>query len=491
MFKNIIIWVIIFFTLQGITFGDTSLGALCVDPYQVNLKTFVLWWDHTNEAYNTNTKILCVTQATGYTTGIKILDYVWNLEYSQFYNYCWASGWWTSNETTIVDYFWDYYIFTKWIKTWYIGASLHVIRKNGVNNYYNLQNCGSSYGGQFTFDDDYFYFWNVTIERATWNSSNLWLGVSGAWISTGGHYVKFILSNKAIVKNFINDTSVIYAYDSLINTLLSEIITFSGVPLFWTFNIFKAWDLEQFYYSTGYKTHKIINNNTVTASFDGVLSYVSNDGVNDTLHLIPPGALVDVDFDYNKHSAYVTWSWTAKRIYYILNWTLFFNNDLSVIDSGEIIDNTWIDPGGETWTGIINIWTGSGSITYNQDIWNFDIDGDGDIELLNWEIFIWIWNVIKYYFSKMISFFSSLADLIQRLWDISTDEIKTISLRSLFFNKVHAENEIATIFNSVDKEEFKKTSIWKIDTILKWFIYFFILIFWMSFFIFVNKKKND
>jgi len=491
MFKKLLIFIITFFIYTNFSYGDVMVSNICPPAWQLAVKSFILWWDNTNNIANKNTKLVCAT-SSWYDAGLLLYNDTWGFLYSQYNNYCWASGWYNFSEHSIVDYFGDFYIFSKWSKPWYTGASLHVIRKNGVNTWHNLQNCWTTYNGTFSFDQDYFYFWNIEIEKSSWNITTAGLGVLGSSIWTNNNYVKFLLTNKAIVKSSIDNNSIIYQYDTLTNSVLTEVISFPDIPIFWGFNIFKIWDLDEYYYTSWYNTYRIINNNTVNNSFSGVLSYISTDGVDDTLHLIPDGAIIDVDFSYNKHNAYVSWTGTTKRIYYILNWILYFNDNLTVINAGEIIDNTWIDTWwgtwGDTWTGVINIWTWTGAISYDQSIWDFDTDGDGDVELLNWEIFIWLANLIKYYFSKMIAFFWSLADLIQRLGDINTTELKTIS--SFFIMQSHADNEIASMFNDVDKIAYRETSIWKIDIILKGWIAFFILVFGMSFFILVNKKKS-
>jgi hypothetical protein len=131
----------------------------------------------------------------------------------------------------------------------------------------------------------------------------------------------------------------------------------------------------------------------------------------------------------------------------------------------------------------------TGDIDYDSSIWNFDLDGDGDVEFLNWEIFKGIANFFKYFFEKLIEFFTNIKLLIEKLGEAFTDEEKTFSFNLI--PSANATEDISSIINNnVDEVAYKQTVLGKIDLFIKWFIAFFILVIWLAFFIWINRNKN-
>lgn len=174
----------------------------------------------------------------------------------------------------------------------------------------------------------------------------------------------------------------------------------------------------------------------------------------------------------------------------------YFNNELKVWYYSTI-SNMWVYDTEEESTiyvwGIELPWnwgggeTGTGSIIYDESIFICDQDGDGDCELLNWEIFVFIWNFFKYLWDSLLNFFWNVKDLIIKIGGAYTDEVKTFS----FINTTNAE-DISAIFNNPQHEEdFNGTTLWKFVIFFKWFIAFIFFVIWIAFFISINRKKND
>lgn len=173
---------------------------------------------------------------------------------------------------------------------------------------------------------------------------------------------------------------------------------------------------------------------------------------------------------------------TAELNYTFGSWTtLYYSDTVDTVGKIHLInEDDPIDP--------VDPWTWTGTIDYDDSIFNFDIDGDGEVWLLNWEIFIWIWNTIKYFFVKLMSFFSNIKELIEKLGESFTSEEKTFS----FISTTYATQDISSIINdNVNEAEYKETVLGKLDLFIKWFIAFFILVIGIAFFIWVNRRKND
>jgi len=148
------------------------------------------------------------------------------------------------------------------------------------------------------------------------------------------------------------------------------------------------------------------------------------------------------------------------------------------------------------WTGAVNyfisepelfidnayIW----QINYDNSVFTLDVNGDGEVWILDGEFLIWITNIIKYFFAKLFWFFENIKALVEKLSNIFTVEVKTFS----FIPSANA-SELSDALNWVDKEAFKWTTLWKIDTFIKWFVTFFVFIIWLVVFIWLNKRKND
>jgi len=220
---------------------------------------------------------------------------------------------------------------------------------------------------------------------------------------------------------------------------------------------------------------------------------------NGNLVNIQPPLTMGYDYSVNNFNTNI-WLITSwwQPVFYRLNSSLQLKKD-TVIDTTniltpfpQVIVSWWGGSlGGNllTSSGTTTIWTWTGAISYDGSVFNFDTNGDGSVGVLNWELFVWIWNVFKYFFDKLISFFSNIKALIEKLGGSFTSEVKTLS----FIPSVHAYSGVAIssyFNNNVDEVAYKQTTIWKIDLLIKWFIAFFILTIWIAFFIWINRHKN-
>ena len=239
-------------------------------------------------------------------------------------------------------------------------------------------------------------------------------------------------------------------------------------------NAFENWKWVQKVFAD-VSDFRIFTLNTIDMSNDGIVF----DGDNFWPVIIIDEDLIgtDVDFFYERDSVLYNWGSSYAGIISNENWAGTGGGDTGGGDTG----------GGDTGGGN---WTGTGSINYDDSIFNFDQDGDGEIGILNWEIFIWIWNAIKYFFNKIMEFFGNIKNLIEKLSEAFTSEEKTLSFN--FIATANATDNISTYINwNVDETQYQGTVLWKIDSLIKWYIAFFILVIWIAFFIWVNRNKND
>lgn len=148
-----------------------------------------------------------------------------------------------------------------------------------------------------------------------------------------------------------------------------------------------------------------------------------------------------------------------------------------------------------TWGGCSGTWciTWTGSTSYDSWIWNFDIDGDGDVWILNGEIFQWIWNAIAYFFQKIIDFFANVRDFITRILDVFTTEEKTFTFNFIPWAHAVDTSIINSVINDNERDDTQEPNIFdNIETFIYWFIYFLLFLFWILAYIHItDNKKND
>jgi len=96
-------------------------------------------------------------------------------------------------------------------------------------------------------------------------------------------------------------------------------------------------------------------------------------------------------------------------------------------------------------------------------------------------------NVLKYYTSKVYTFFENIYNLLEKIGSAFTTEVKTFS----FIWTTHAEsNDIMTGFNnSVNQEEYDSTFFWKLTIFIKWFVAFMVFLIWLLVYLALTRKK--
>lgn len=198
------------------------------------------------------------------------------------------------------------------------------------------------------------------------------------------------------------------------------------------------------------------------------------------IYWVDKAILTDLEFAPNLWVNLNIWivNYNDNAYYLYRNWnTIYLHTTADLYDDSITIWSVW---GGE-------VWTGTTLIEYDESIWDFDLDGDGEVWLLNWEIFSAIWNMFKYLFDSLMNFFANIKALVEKLNWIFTTEVKTFS----FMPWVNAyDNWLTNALNSIGGEWYEETFLWKFDGFIRAFVYFFVFIVWIVVFISINKNKN-
>jgi len=527
---------------------QTSLWIKCT------WQQIFLNWNNAQNLWNTNTKLLCfnIIWLTQNIFKLDIYNSTWNLEQtlSKPYNNPNQSStyapktWYRSIILETSNYYYISFVYNRYISTspnYQIQDSYNVIYnkttwliQDVINTniawVYNWLSFTYSYAYSpgFTFDNSNIYLlnkdsnWNplnfiIPINTDTATLSTVDPGILTTFKDTATtSYYYLNVSNELIRKNTGTPWFTIFTYDNITNTIinrsLNEIWTWANV-----FNFFE-WSTSEYFMSEWDITYQRLYNDTwYVKSFSWYLSYISLDiNANNILHNVPTNIYNIADYTQDgKSLSYISWTGSNERIYYYIWWELFFENDPAIIWNSTIqttvwivTNNNWSQLGGSWSTYFQNFWSGwnwstswtwniqgtyttqTGAVAYDSNIWNWDANGDGSVWILDGEIFVWIANMFKYFFEKLIDFFWNIKALIEKLWSSFTSEVKTLS----FIPWAHAYSgvNISSYFNNnVDKVAYKNTTLWKIDTLIKWFIAFFILVVGLAFFIWINRRKND
>lgn len=138
----------------------------------------------------------------------------------------------------------------------------------------------------------------------------------------------------------------------------------------------------------------------------------------DIVSIFPP---VDMWIDYTANTYNINMSILDLGVWDVTYWVDSLNNIIK--DSDIVITYNPTINGGTGWTGW-TIETGTGVL--DDSIRNFDIDGDGEVWILNGEFFLAIWNIFKAFFNSIIDFFIWLKDFFAKLMELWTTESKTL-----------------------------------------------------------------
>lgn len=371
-----------------------------------------------------------------------------------------------------------------------------------INGYFYIQ---YNYWGlkTFSFDDDTWLFTPIIYELLdtakavdlfelvkinTWNPGDPWY-----------YSYSFYQSFRYSIKQYLRENNIILYADNDDGT---EINYKLKIKIFWEvggvmiFNIDDFAYLENFIYNFAFYT---FNNGDDT--------FISLYDTNNNYYAYSIN-LPDTNFYYNwpyyyhfaeNQNIYKITDQVALDNYeivfaplvsFIFDWwsELFYTyvKGTDLIYSDAVAPSYKIENIEDTYTPPVDIWTGSGTISYTDEVFEWDTDGDGEVWI--WEFFSWIAKSIKYFFEKILEFFSNLKDLLLKFGGAFTDEVKTFS----FINKVNASNEINLLFDNVDQEAYNNTTLGKLNLFFKWFIWFIVLVIWISIFIVILKnKKND
>lgn len=242
----------------------------------------------------------------------------------------------------------------------------------------------------------------------------------------------------------------------------------------WPYNYYTLWWINTYF---NVMTLKKINNwewayyNTWPndSRFYLLFSYASQ------FYYVNDPKIININYDIGPMVWYiVNTAWAITNFSYLSWWILYNKTDLS-----------WF-----SWsTADLWIWWTSTNDEYDSSIWDFDKNKDGDISI--WEFFSGLRNVFRYFLDRLIAFFANIKNLITQLWWIFTTSEKSFSF-DLLSTTYADERVIADMFNtSVNETSYNNSFLWKIDLFFKWFISFFIIIIWISFFIFVNKHRKN
>jgi len=542
-----------FFIVILLLIGDQTTFAVQTSLWiKCTWQQIFLNWNNVNNWANTNTKYLCfnIIGLTQNIFKVDIYNSTWNLEQTlskPYYSPNIASlyapkTWYRSLILETSNFYYISFIYNRYSSNapdYQVQDSYNIIYNKSnwlfkdiiqpVTNYYWLSFTYSyAYSPGFTFDNNNIYLLNLD---SNWNPLNYIIPINTdtATLSTVSpgilttfkdtaitSYYYLNVSNELIRKNTGTPWFTIFTYDNATNTIinrsLNEIWSWANV-----FNFFE-WSTAEYFMSEGDITYqRLYNDIWYVNSFSWYLSYISLDSnSNNVLHNIPQNIYNISDYTQDgKIYAYISWTWSNERIYYYIWWELFFENDPAIIWNSTIQTVVWIVTNNNgSWLGwswstyFQNFWswwngttswtwniqwtytTQTGAVSYDSNIWNWDANGDGSVWILDGEIFVWIANMFKYFFEKLVDFFGNIKALIEKLGWSFTSEVKTLS----FIPGVHAYSgvNISSYFNNnVDQVAYKQTTLWKIDTLIKWFIAFFILVVGLAFFIWINRRKND
>lgn len=251
-----------------------------------------------------------------------------------------------------------------------------------------------------------------------------------------------------------------------------EYISYSTL---WPYNYYSAWWVNTYF---NLMTNKRVNNWEwiYYTSLPPESRFFLLFSANSQFYYVNDPAIINISFDIGPMVWYVLdTAWAVSEMYYLSWWSLYVKNDLRGLKLST--SDLWV------WG------TSSTSTDYDDTIWDFDTNKDGSISIS--EFFSWIAKVIKYFLAKLLDFFTNIKNLIIQLWWIFSAEVKTFSF-DLLPKTYRNDAQISDMFNtSVNEENYHNTMIWKMDLFFKWFISFFILVIWISFFIFVNKKRKN
>ena len=501
--KKIIIFIALLLFFYNSTHAlESYVKDLCV--VQLNLpstsypsfaKSYIIPWSNINWQANTNWLFLC-SYTDWYALqwkSIALYNYWWGLLYDYEYQYSDANA--TDFNTDIISINRDNkeYIFIR--NTWNYWGNywidmrvivwdmwLNALISNHQIVYYAAAYAGwtplsAHYLHKFTYDNEYFYFWNDGYKHRINLITDVWDVTTDTinWTFSWDHKITFQwVGDIAWSKHIVNEAFIRFEYDINTGTIWQTSYDISNFTV-WQFASVVPWDLDETFFTIWYNTYLIdVNSWNINNTYTGALSYNSYIDWITYLNLIPAevgGG--NVDYAYNWLKALLTWTWSARKYYYLRDWQLFYDDDQTLIDENIQTSTTSTDEAG--WDG---------SIPYDDSIFYLD-----PASTTVW-IFQSIFNFFKYIFEKILTFFGNLAELVEKLSEIFTDEEKTFSFN--FIQSVNATADISSIINNnVNEVAYKETVLWKIDLFIKWFIWFFILVVGMAFFIWINRKRND
>lgn len=241
----------------------------------------------------------------------------------------------------------------------------------------------------------------------------------------------------------------------------------------------------------GVDEQRIYNEYEIWAILDDEGVYYTQLVDNDTLFKID---VTDTTYDF-RYWAYkpfieVIDAGAWNQIYYLdrTTNTLYKETDVDLSDFLVDISGAGTSSSSSSSSGAGGTATGSYiAVDFDDSIFNFDIDGDGEVWVLNGEIFIGIWNVIKAFFSKIVDFFANLRGLLNKFSDAFTTEEKDFS----FIPSANAQETLGEMLNNnVDQGEYEENALGKINIFIKWFIAFLVFVIGFAVFIWISKSKN-
>lgn len=489
--KKIILLFIMLFWLIWNTFADTQVHDFWTND------TLFINWDNVNWVENWNARFIyhSVYYGTSYWAyKIHVRSITWaDLGIVDLLQTAWSFTMPTWSNSTIIDWLWYTYILRNTIANWVsVGTYwLHYNKTSWVFTKlrFTLHQNDNKYIA-FTFDDNFIYFRFWAQWGYYYHKYDLWTATlvdytqpahGYTFSNTYNLYFNVSQDYKFYIKSKLTDEYYQYYYDLWTQSVLQATEPLEGT---WSsINKFQVLDQNEYIQSEGFSSYlKTFWETWYTKSFTGYLSYVNATAtwwLDHSLNFIPaPSVIWVTDYDrsysptdwtyWNYPFAGWSWSWSLKRLYYLKDNILYFNNDQWFIDDyTDVIATVTVDEGNDLWLTIFGF--------------DLDADGNGEIDLI--DMIRAPLQIISNIFTEAWSMITKLKEIIIKftnIWEFSFN----------LFEKWYAyDSTIATwvVWNfNIDMES--DDWLTKILNVLKNFVYF-VLFLILVLLIIIAKRK--